>query len=158
MTKITEIYDMLCDLNFPIGDDGLQKNRADYITGGIPNTIYTGGRVNYNSNTSKWTIQVPKTNFEFTHVSFKCFSPIPLAAYSNDKECFVCCNLSPNTNKRIMFGLTNLTSGVEIAPLNNNLEIEIWFWNPIQQRLFDINTISNYFYNLVLNLDFIVRN
>lgn len=152
MNYVTEIYDLLTDLNFPN-----DTNRADYITGGIPENFYNDGRVNYNPNTKHWIIPLPRTNYEFTKVTFKCFTPIPLATYSKDMEPFICCNISPNISKRIAFGLTNLTSGVEIAPLNGALEIEIWLENPIYNTHPTLLEISQYFYNLVLNIDLLIK-
>lgn len=151
--KTTEIYDLLCDLNYPDG-----KTRSDYlkITGGIPNSTYSGTLVSYNSNNSHWRVTLPLTNYEFSYVGFKAFKPVELSG-ENPPTLFYCCSVANNSTKRIAFGYSNLTDGVESSPLNNVTDFEVWLYNPITQSELTITECGNYYMNLILELDYYYR-
>lgn len=147
----TEIYDLLCDLNYPN-----RRTRYSYITTSIPEEIYIDGLVNYDSNSKKWSIKLPDVNYEYSYIGFRAFKPIPINGVTPDKF-FYCCSIANNSNKRVAFDYSNLTDGLEISPLNQNSNIEFWLENPLTKSHISLNEISQEYYSIIIELDLYIR-
>lgn len=147
---VTEIYDLLCDLNF----NG--STRYQYITTSIPEQNYTGGIVNYDPATKRWSLCVPGVNYEYSYIGFKAFKTIPFTG-TNPNKIFYCCAQANNSNKRVAFDSSNLTDGIEVSPINQVNILEFWLEDPIYKKYYSLNEVSQYYYNLILELDFYIR-
>lgn len=147
----TELYDLLCDLNF-----SGNTTRYSYLSTSIPETIYANGLVNYDSNSKKWSIKLPDVNYEYSYIGFRAFKPILISGKTYDKF-FFCCSIANNSNKRVAFDYSNLTDGLEMSPLNQNNIIEFWLEDPIRNSIITLNTISQYYYSIIIELDLYIR-
>ena len=147
----TEIYDLLCDLDFGVG-----VNRGDYIGDAIPEQNYTSGNIHYETSRKHWYVYLPLTNYEYSYVGFKAFKPISIESTTPNKI-FYCCAQANNTSKRVAFDSSNLTDGIDFSPINQVTVLEFWVEDSIYKKTYSVSEVSKYYYNLILELDFYIR-
>lgn len=181
--KITEMYDLINDIEYkedirrlPIitnQTDGTIYNddftdsyndwsyifyNRDWKKYSLHNKDYFNGLVNYQASTKEWWIYIPQRPYTFSYIGFKAFKPIPYEyAPSTPHKIFYTCDICSSTTKRVAFDESNLTDGVDYSPINQVPIIRFKIYSPRDKEYFSLEEVSKYYINLVLELEFNVR-
>lgn len=179
--KITEMYDLINDIewidippkttsqteNATKTEDGsnwtyinrrINQNNLEYKKYFLEEKDYFNGLVNYQSSTKEWWIYVPQRPYTFSYIGFKAFKPIPYEyAPSTPHKIFYTCDICSSTTKRVAFDDSNLTDGVDYSPINQVPILRFKIYSPRDKEYFSLQEVSKYYINLVLELEFNVR-
>lgn len=173
--KITEMYDLINDLETKdikptgtstegaiqtvIGSDwSYIYTQNDWKKYALLEKDYFHGLVNYQTSTEEWWIYIPQRPYTFSYIGFKAFKPIPYEyAPSTPHKIFYTCDICSSTTKRVAFDESNLTDGVDYSPINQVPIIRFKIYSPRDKRFFSLQEVSKYYINLVLELEFNVR-
>lgn len=179
--KITEMYDLINDLEWKdvpptttsttenatrkeVGSDWtyinkkITTNTFQYKKYYLTEKNYFNGLVNYQTDTKEWWIYVPQRPYTFSYIGFKAFKPIPYEwAPSTPYKVFYTCDICSSTTKRVAFDDSNLTDGVDYSPINQVPIIRFKIYSPRDKKYFSLEEVSKYYINLVLELEFNVR-
>ena len=181
--KITEMYDLINDIEYKEDKRNLPPTNglpngylynidfSDTFTDwsyivyneewkkySLKNQDYFNGLVNYQTSTNEWWIYIPQRPYTFSYIGFKAFKPIPYEyAPSTPHKIFYTCDICSSTSKRVAFDESNLTDGVDYSPINQVPIIRFKIYSPRDKKFFSLEEVSKYYINLVLELEFNVR-
>lgn len=157
LMNITEIVDILNDYNFPNNYTRSSYIKTDDTNGTyfpLVEQNYTGDLLFYDSSTRMFTYTIPSHIYEYKKVGFKAIKINESGYQVLYNMFFTYSDIAESISKCINFGETNKNNGIEYFNLNQNRKIVFWFKYPYNTKNYDINTLSTYFNNFIIEFDF----